>query len=291
MKTVVTHNGSYHPDDVFAVASIMILEGEENVQVIRTRDEAVINQADWVVDVGGEYDPERLRFDHHQHGAPVRDNGIPYASFGLVWKHFGEQIAGDAEVARVVEERLCQAIDAPDNGISLFNVTEHEVEPVLLFHVLNSFKPVWGSDDNIDDAFIEVVKFVKEFLERFIKKETGDQAMLALIDEVYQSAEDKSVLVFDEKISSHALIKYPDVKAVVHPAEYGDEVVWSISTIPKHHGTFENRVSFPTAWAGLQDEELEEESGIEGLFFCHKGLFVAKAKTKEAAIKATEFLK
>jgi hypothetical protein len=60
MKTVVTHNGKFHPDDVFAVATIMLVEGNENVTVVRTREKAVISGADWVVDVGGEYDPERL---------------------------------------------------------------------------------------------------------------------------------------------------------------------------------------------------------------------------------------
>ena len=286
MKTVVTHSGNFHPDDVFAVACVMLLEGEENVEVVRTREEEVIRTADWVVDVGGEYDANSLRFDHHQHGAPIRENGIPYAAFGLVWRHFGEKIVGSAEVARVVEERLCQAIDAPDNGVSLFDVNELEVEPVLLFHVLDSFKPVWGSDDDIDKAFLEVVTFVKSFLERFISKATGDQAMLTLVDEVYQSAEDKSVLVFDVKISSHALIKYPDVNVVIHPSINGEEVVWSVSAIPKHHGTFENRVTFPSAWGGLHNEELEEASGIPGLLFCHKARFICKARSKESAIQA-----
>ncbi|WP_419467549.1 MYG1 family protein [Allochromatium tepidum] len=37
------------------------------------------------VDVGGEYVPERGRFDHHQRSfCEVRPNGVKYSSFGLM---------------------------------------------------------------------------------------------------------------------------------------------------------------------------------------------------------------
>lgn len=28
-------------------------------------------------------------FDHHQRGAPEREDGQAYSSFGLIWRHFG----------------------------------------------------------------------------------------------------------------------------------------------------------------------------------------------------------
>ena len=56
----------------------------------RTRDEERITKADYVFDVGGIYDPSINRFDHHQPGgAGKRENDIPYAAFGLVWKTYG----------------------------------------------------------------------------------------------------------------------------------------------------------------------------------------------------------
>ena len=43
-----------------------------------------MDSADIVIDVGGQYDPDAGRFDHHQRGgAGERENGIPYSSFGL----------------------------------------------------------------------------------------------------------------------------------------------------------------------------------------------------------------
>ena len=38
------------------------------LEIIRSRDPAVIDSADIVVDVGGTYEPEKNRFDHHQRG-------------------------------------------------------------------------------------------------------------------------------------------------------------------------------------------------------------------------------
>ena len=86
--TIATHNGNFHADDVFSIAALKNIFPAFNL--VRTRDLEVIGKADVVIDVGGIYDPETGRFDHHQRGgAGERENGIPYSSFGLVWKKYG----------------------------------------------------------------------------------------------------------------------------------------------------------------------------------------------------------
>src|SRR5436190_1581201 len=100
-KTIVTHDTSYHADDVFAVATLLL--AFPDAQVIRSREQSVIDSADIVVDTGSVYDPPKMRFDHHQAGgAGQRQNNIPYASFGLVWKEFGERISGSREAAEII---------------------------------------------------------------------------------------------------------------------------------------------------------------------------------------------
>ena len=64
---IATHNGSFHADDVFGVAVLMLLH--PGAELVRTRDEQVVAAADFAVDVGGEWDPARGRFDHHQRDA------------------------------------------------------------------------------------------------------------------------------------------------------------------------------------------------------------------------------
>src|SRR5690348_4673081 len=97
---IVTHSGNFHTDDIFAVATLfLLLEKDHTLLVTRSRDMETIAAADYVVDVGGEYDPAQNRFDHHQiNGGGQRDNGIPYASFGLVWKHFGSVVSQSEEI-------------------------------------------------------------------------------------------------------------------------------------------------------------------------------------------------
>ena len=50
IKKVATHNGKFHADDVFAVATLSLVFASE-IQVCRTRDEVTIATADIVVDV------------------------------------------------------------------------------------------------------------------------------------------------------------------------------------------------------------------------------------------------
>ena len=55
-KIVVTHNGTFHADDIFSAATLSILL-DGKIKIIRTRDAEIISKADYVFDVGGEYDP------------------------------------------------------------------------------------------------------------------------------------------------------------------------------------------------------------------------------------------
>ncbi len=61
-----THSGTFHSDD--AMACMMLTRFTNmfrNSEIIRTRDLNLLKQLDLVVDVGGEFDKDRLRFDHH----------------------------------------------------------------------------------------------------------------------------------------------------------------------------------------------------------------------------------
>src|SRR3990167_4593464 len=115
-KTLVTHNGSFHTDDVFAAAALILyLEKTNNDfsaqggpasgwEVIRTRNPKIIEEGDYVFDVGEVYNEKNNRFDHHQPGgAGKRQNGIEYSSFGLVWKKFGVEICESERVADLID--------------------------------------------------------------------------------------------------------------------------------------------------------------------------------------------
>ena len=52
---VITHDGSFHPDEVFACASLMIWAEKNNskLKIIRTRDQKLFSGADFLLDIGG----------------------------------------------------------------------------------------------------------------------------------------------------------------------------------------------------------------------------------------------
>ncbi len=289
---VVTHNSRFHADDVFAVATLdLAFDGK--IKVTRTRDEELIEKADIVLDVGNVYDAEKNRFDHHQkEGAGVRENGIPYASFGLIWKHFGRRLCND-RVWQYIENKIVQSIDAGDNGITTFSINEtYGVSPYLAQSMLYSFMPSWKEKEDFDEAFFKAVKFVKQILEREILRATHSFEAEEFVLKAYEKAEDKRIVVLDKEWQfsdedvSRVLFEKTDVLFSIRYREESDQ--WSVKGIRIKIDDFPVRKQFPAEWGGLRDEELQKVSGVEDAVFCHRGLFLAVAKSLGGAKKLAE---
>lgn len=288
MIKIVTHSGSFHSDDVFAVATLQLLHKDKEIEIVRTRDESLIATGDYVVDVGGLYDVEKKRFDHHQPGAPIRENGIPYAAFGLIWKEYGVAVCGSQAVADVVEKTLVLPVDAGDVGVNLYDLNEMGVQPFELYQVINSFAPVWGSGGDKDKAFVSAVAWAENLLERIIKQKTAIQTMEAIVAKTYQESKDPRVLVFDVPVSAIAAVQFPEVEVIICPDDPDSNSNWTATTVRKQVDTFEARVHFPQEWAGLRNDELSEKSGISDAVFCHLARFIFVAGSKESVIQAAK---
>jgi uncharacterized UPF0160 family protein len=280
---VATHNGGFHADDTFAVATLELLLGE--VRVVRTRDEAIIASADYVVDVGGEYNPLRKRFDHHQiGGAGFHATGIPYAAFGLVWKEYGEKITGSKEVADKIEERFSTPIDAYDNDIELEKSMYTDFRTFSIKKYFQSFLPPYNpTQEEIDATFLKCVVIARELLERkiaFYKFLVSEEEEL---EKIYQAQEDKKILILDRYFDwGNFATKKGDISIVVYPDP--SKTLWRAKVVRKNIHSIEPKASFPKEWAGKTGEDLEKASGVSGATFCHNALFTVSAKTKEAAL-------
>ena len=86
---LVTHSGGFHADEL--MSSVVLTRLFPAARIVRSRAaEWITPSANRIIyDVGGAYDAEARIFDHHQRGAPLRDDGQPLSSFGLIWRHFG----------------------------------------------------------------------------------------------------------------------------------------------------------------------------------------------------------
>jgi len=191
--TIVTHNGSFHADDVFSIAALKSIF--PSFKLIRTRDGELIANADIVVDVGGEYNPDTGRFDHHQRGgAGERANGIPYSSFGLIWQQYGLTICqGNQDLANAVDAGLVSTIDAIDCGH-----VEGVSEGISLSQTISMFNPTWQEDSHFDSCFDEAVSFATRILTRFIASAAGGLNAKAIVAKAIEHAEDPRLIVLEK---------------------------------------------------------------------------------------------
>ena len=295
-KICVTHNGAFHADDLFATATLSILNNG-NIKIIRTRDPKIIAMGDYVYDVGGENDGERNKFDHHQKGGGgVRENGIPYAAFGLVWKKYGEQICGNKEVSDCIDTKIVAPIDAKDNGIDISRFIFEGIHSYSVSAIFLSEMPTWKEDNSkIDSIFIKQVKKVIDLLKREIKVTKDDLEGQKIILEAYKKTKDKKIIVVDfdlpRYLMNETLCKFDEPVYFVYPSFRDNKIIgWKTEAVRKSTDTMESRKLFPEAWRGLMESsgKLKEVTGVPDAQFCHKSGFFLTVGSKEGAIRLAE---
>lgn len=303
---ITTHSGRFHADDACAIAILLLVHNlkadSPDIEIIRSRKSEDWERADFVVDVGGEYDSEQRHFDHHQKGgAGERENGIPYAACGLVWKHYGETACinilknhhrGESSQTTVttlpqrIDDEIIAAIDASDNGVSLGTQIHSSVRPVLISDIVQSFVPSWKSRTNeqLYIAFIEAVVWMQDFLLRAIKKSADILEGEDLVRKAYDQSNDKQIIVLENTYPWHrVLMEMKEPLFVVCP-DSSNSGNWEVNAVKKSIGSFENRKDLPITWAGKTATELVDASGVPDALFAHNKRFIAVAGSKEGAL-------
>jgi uncharacterized UPF0160 family protein len=104
----VTHPGTFHADDVCATALLRLVDPD--FPVLRYETSPDQEPGDVLV-----FDEGYGKFDHHQMDAEVRDDGIPYSSFGLLWRELGGRVCSSKEAAEQFERLVVEPVDWQDN--------------------------------------------------------------------------------------------------------------------------------------------------------------------------------
>lgn len=292
-KKLITHSGSFHVDDLFATATLVILNNGK-VKIIRSRNQKDFKNGDYVYDVGGIYDPATNHFDHHQKGgAGKRENGIPYSSFGLVWRAYGEKICGSKEVAERIDQKIVQPIDALDNGIDLSTPKFHGIFPYSTEQIFLACTPTWQEDNrDIDKIFKEEVKDIVKLLKREIEIAKSDEIGKEIILKAYKESTDKKIIMIDVPLPRYliqnTLPVFPEPTYFIYPSSHSE--FWKVEAIRENLNTMKSRKLFPEAWRGLMhgDVKLKEMTGVDGFRFCHSNGFFLAVASKEGAIKLAE---
>jgi uncharacterized UPF0160 family protein len=297
--------------------------------LVRTRDPALLETCHTVVDVGGEYDASRNRYDHHQRSFNTTFPNRPtkLSSAGLVYMHFGKPIIAQhlgveedtEEVAIIwhkIYENLIEALDAHDNGISVYDpkaISAAGLEKKFsdggftLGAMVSRLNPNWNdpAPENRDAAqAAEDEKFLwastrigEEFSrdldyytkvwlparevvrEAYAKRLKHDPEGRILVFENQSCPWKDHLYTLEAEESNDSKVLY-----VLYPESNAPAAKWRVQAVPVSKDSFESRKPLPEAWRGFRDEKLDEISGVGACVFVHAAGFIGGNKTFEGSI-------
>lgn len=281
-----THNGTFHADDVFAYA---ILKSVFPVhELIRSRNPEELAQADIVFDVGGGV------FDHHSMDKEYRSGkdgelGVPYASFGLIWREFGHAFLEKYNILEEhrqelfdrIDKEFIEGVDAFDNGVEMN--TSEPVQIRTMSHLISDFN-IYGTDDkSTHEAFLLAGRMAETMLLNALNNHNQSLLVKGTIIKAFEERENPELLVLPEGCNWKRTLTEIDVneevKFVIYPDDHEGFRIQVVTLTPT---TFEARKDLPESWAGKRDEELNGIIGIDDAVFCHPGRFLAGAKSERS---------
>ena len=260
-----THGGKFHADDVFSAALLLYI----NPEIVISRGNKVPEDFDGIV-----FDIGRGRYDHHQKDSRVRENGVPYAAFGLLWEALGKEILGE-ELAEKLDESFIQPLDINDN-------TGEKNELATL---IGNFNPPWDAKGGSDEAFFQAVSVAGMILENKFERYRGNARADQRVEQVLEEHNPKDrILVLPEFIPCQKALAETEIAFVIFPSNRGGYCIQP----QKREYSMNYKCSFPSQWLGLEGEELVKETGLSSAVFCHKGGFlmtVGELEDEKAACK------
>jgi len=293
---LVTHSGGFHADEL--LSSVVLTRLFPQAELQRSRDRQWVTPAAHkiIFDVGGAYDSEAQIFDHHQRPGPLRGDGQPFSSFGLIWAHYGRAYLAAMDVPEddieaihsKFDTKFVLPIDLLDNGAMEPSVAG-PLSILTLPALLGSMKPVFDdpSPTADDDAFFATLTIARQFVEVQIRNLAAKSRAQGIVIEAIAKADRSPILELPMGMpyrSALDLMEADHMLFVIHPR--GDD--WTLNGIKLSNDTFDQRADLPAAWAGLTDTALEDVIGVQGAKFCHNARFIAVASTRAAILEMAE---
>ncbi len=280
--TFLTHCGTMHADEVFATAFLSFLF---DIKLARVKEiTAEDRKRDVII-----YDIGYGKFDHHQEDGRVRENGIKYAAFGLLFDYYGKEFLEGLGVEKVdtvkkaIEQDFIIGLDAIDNGV--FPSIDAPYKVKTTSDLIKLFNPSYRSGQDENEQFLKAVSLAQMILSLEIERIIGkEKAKIKVIEEINRQV--GPILILDEYMPYEEVLlqqeNAKDILFVMFPSNRGG---YAINTVPQDLTHKEDRLLFPKSWAGKTGIELVKETGVEGSNFCHINRFLVTAKDKDSAYK------
>ena len=260
-KHVVVHGGVCHADDVFFVATAKMINPD--LETIRVNDPKVAKEYDsdpsYIVgDIGGG------RWDHHDLTPKVREDGTPYAAFGLLWADVGEHICKSPEIANKIEDWFIKSLDKSDNG--------DFSSPNYISTLAKQFHPARGETFTMDEGFQMAVEFATQILMRSIRSATDVVEAYKLVSDYAEDSPAPYLVLGEFHPYSEWEQDHFEYRWCIYPTPRG----WILRPMLDHFWDH----PIPKEWWGAPEDKLPE-----GMHFCHKTGFLCSCASKEDALR------
>jgi uncharacterized UPF0160 family protein len=293
---LITHSGGFHADELLSSVILTHLFPDAKLHRTRDRDWLTPDTHKIIYDVGGDFNAEAQIFDHHQRPNPLREDGQPYSSFGLIWAHYGRDYLtamlvplGNIDAVHAkFDEKFVLPIDLLDNGAMEPSVAG-PLSVLTLPSLLGSLKPVFddASPTADDDAFMNALPIARSFIEAFINNLAAKARALGIVEDAIAAAGSSPILELPMGMPYRSALDAAGadhIMFMVNPR--GND--WTLNGIKISHETFDQRADLPVTWAGLTDTALEDATGVKGAKFCHNARFIAVANSREAIMQMAD---
>ncbi|KZV71328.1 metal-dependent protein hydrolase [Peniophora sp. CONT] len=313
-KVIGTHNGTFHCDEALAVYLLRLTKNYRDSDLKRTRDPAILDTCDIVVDVGAVYDESKQRFDHHQRGFEEKfGHGFvtKLSSAGLVYKHFGREIIAnhlqlaldDPKVETLwlkLYKEFIEGIDGIDNGVTQYDGEPRYRNRTDLSSRVGWLNPAWNESvdsSSVDARFEKASKLTgEEFLGRldYYGKAwlPARDLVVAGLEQRFQVDPSGRIILFEsfcpwkehlfELEAAQNITEAQQPYYIIYPDETGGN--WRIQAVPVSPESFASRKALPEVWRGVRDDALSQVSEIPGGIFVHASGFIGGNKTKDGAL-------
>lgn len=301
----ITHSGTFHGDEVMATAILIHFcctpaghkRFPEGLRLFRGTDEDVSRfKGRLVYDIGGG------EYDHHdKNHMEYRENNVPYASCGLIWRRFGGPVSEAWGInPSMIDKNICEGIDARDNGVTIRNTAtlglsseNVNIAPLTFSDIVFSMNPNYTEPRNKEYSnamFASAVEMAARILDRELQKLSAANAAKEYLQHyIIEAAESPNpdILVMDVFIPwKAALLKFKDVyaeniKAVIYESPR-EGYQWMLA--PVKINSFETRVNCPEYLKGLRKDDLVKLGYHDGLFV-HPTGFTGGAGSIETCIR------
>lgn len=301
---IVTHNGKFHADDVASVALLTSYYTFNDIEptLLRTRNPDLFQENDILVDVGLNYNHEKLQYDYHQtdfnESWESNNDKIPLSSVGLIWRHYGNFIIEMylshnpedydnvfnyseetiQDIKNIIYYEIIQEIDANDNGIVYKN------NNLNISQIISDLNGDITNEESQYTRFNKAIGLIGEIFDINFKKIINTyfnfQKDLEIVSQMDLT---QSYIAVDKNIPTlFKCLNKLDSDLNVKFCIFENKNEYTIKT------RRESRNKFLPICPIISEEKIKKSCNGQDIIFVHKSNFMAKVRSLETAIQIVE---